>query len=59
MDLGYKFPLGWIFPQYLSMIQLDGLWAMDEFGTLAKGRRSAFVQLIFESGTTAIFRGQI
>jgi hypothetical protein len=26
--------LGWIFPGYPSRIQLDGFWAMDEFGTL-------------------------
>jgi hypothetical protein len=34
MDLDPKFPFGWIFPVYPSMIQLDGFWAMDEFGTL-------------------------
>jgi hypothetical protein len=36
MDLGHRFPLGWTLPGYPSMIQLDGLWAMDEFETLAR-----------------------
>jgi hypothetical protein len=34
MDIHSRFPLGWIFPGYPSMIQLDGFWTMDEFGTL-------------------------
>jgi hypothetical protein len=34
MDLDCKFPLGWTFPGYPSMILLDGFWSMDEFGTL-------------------------
>lgn len=38
-------PLGWTFPGYPSMVQLDGHWAMDQSGTLPETRLPLILRL--------------